>query len=161
MILIFDSNTDENTHVMVSSTWVGGGIGELAAANLYHTILNTNPPLLKPFAEAQPQIQSTLRNDSTLGFAVGQSTYATDADRQWFFTTSFRVDMQLIFDPHQLWLDAVSGMNDAGLSIALVYQPIAKGTIFNPSKAGTNSLSLDESDEPLVVCLSNDVKTRI
>ncbi|KAG4030018.1 hypothetical protein MFRU_013g00420 [Monilinia fructicola] len=34
---------------MVSSTWVGGGIGELAAANLYHTILNTNPPLLKPF----------------------------------------------------------------------------------------------------------------
>ncbi|KAB8292284.1 hypothetical protein EYC80_008026 [Monilinia laxa] len=78
----FDPKPDDNAHVIVSSTWVGGGVGELATANLYHTTANADvdPPSLKPFAEAQPQIQHTLRNDSLLGFTVEHSTYATNGD---------------------------------------------------------------------------------
>ncbi|KAF7879665.1 uncharacterized protein EAF02_007835 [Botrytis sinoallii] len=137
--------------------WIGGGTGELATANLYHTTPIADPPSLRPFAEAQPQLQSTLRNDSLLEFTEEQSTYATNGDRQWFFTTSFRLDEQLMLDIHQLWLDAVSGMNEKGLSIALVYQPVIKSLISNSLKAGVNSLGLNVSDGPFVVCLLDAV----
>ncbi|KAF7926272.1 uncharacterized protein EAE98_006567 [Botrytis deweyae] len=155
----FATNTtpDLKAHVIVSSAWIGGGTGELATANLYHTTPIADPPSLKPFAEAQPQLQSTLRNDSLLGFTEEQSTYAKNGDRQWFFTTSFRLDEQLMLDIHQLWLDAVSGMNQTGLSIALVYQPVIKSLISNSLKAGVNSLGLNVSDGPFVVCLLDAV----
>jgi len=149
---------DENASIIVATSYISG-MGEVGVSNLYYTLPVASPPALEPFTKVQPQIgTNTLRIDSLLGFAREQEAFATKGARQWFFTTSFRVDVQFMLDIHPLWLAAVAKVEAApGLMFSLVFQPVTQGLITQSLTRGPNSLGLEVSDGPFVVCLINTV----
>jgi len=148
---------DDKAHIIVASVFIQG-TGEVATTNLYYTKPIANPPALQPFTAIQPQYSTTLRTDSLLGLAEEQSSVSTNGQRQWFFTTSVRVDQQLMLDIHDLWLDTIATLqNEPGMVISLVFQPITKGLITNSLKRGGNSLGVDVSDGPFIIILLNTI----
>lgn len=154
----FVNGGDEDATIIAASSWVSG-LGEFAASNLYHaTPAASAPPSLAPFATIQPQVRNTLRQDSLLGFAEEQSNLSTNGARQWFFTTGFRVDVQLMLEIHDLWLTAIESIQSTpGLVVSLVFHPVTKDIILQSLKRPHNSLGMRVSDGPFVICLLNTV----
>lgn len=153
------SSPDEQAHVIVATSWSAGQ--ETGVSNIYHTEPVAAPPSLAPFTAIQPQIFSSLRQDSLLGFAEEQSAFSTDGARQLYFTTSFRLDVQLMLDIRDLWLDALGPIKVVpGLMLSLVFQPLTQGILSKSGPRGGNSLGLTPEDGPLVITLLNSVHTK-
>jgi hypothetical protein len=148
---------DEHAHVIVATSWSAGL--ETAVRNIYHSAPEPAPPALAPFTAVQPQIFNSLREDSLLGFAKEQSAFSTDGARQLFFTTTFRLDLQLMSDTRELWLEALEPLKlVVGLMLSLVFQqPLTKGILLESARRGGNSLGLKPEDGPLVITLLNSV----
>ena len=108
----------------------------------------------------QSQLFNSLRQDSLLGFAEEQSSFSTDGARQLYFTTSFRLDLQLISDVRQLWLKALAPVKTLpSITVALVFQPLTRGFLRKSAQRHGNSLGLKPEDGPLVITLLNTVHT--
>ena len=98
--------------------------------------------------------------DSLLGFAKEQSTFSTDGARQLDFTTSFRLNVQLMLEARELWCDALKPIQAVpGLMLSLDFQPLAKEILFQSAQRVGNSLDLTPGDGPLVITLLNSVHT--
>ena len=150
------SSPDEHAHVIVATSWSGGR--ETAICNVYHSAPGAAPPSLAPFTAVQPQLFSSLREDSLLGFAKEQASFSTDGGRQLFFTTTFRLDVQLMSDIRELWLEALKPLKQiAGFMLFLVFQPLTTGILSKSAPRGGNSLGLKPEDGPLVILLLNSV----
>ena len=155
----YNDPPDVHATIIVASSWLPG-IGEIGVSNLYHsTPAESAPPSLQPFVDIQPQIgNNTLRQDSLLGFAEEQSAFSTNGARQWFFTTSFRLDVQLLLDVHDLWAKAVKGIqSEPGLLVSLVFHPVTPTIIARSLKLGSNSLGMQPSYGPFVITLLNTI----
>lgn len=101
---------------------------------------------------------NSLRQDSLLGFAEEQSAFSTDGARQLYFTTGFRLDVQLMLDIGELWLEALDPIKAIpGLLLSLVFQPLAQGMLTNLAARGGNALGLKPEDGPLVITLLNSL----
>ena len=150
------SSPDELAHVIVATSWSAGA--ETGVSNIYHATSAAEPPSLKPFTAIQPQIFNSLRVTSLLGFAKEQSAFSTDGARQLYFTTSFRLDVQLMLEARELWLDALKPIEAVpGLMLSLVFQPLTKGMLSASAQRGGNALGLAPDDGPLVIILLNSV----
>ncbi len=150
------SSPDEQAHLIATTSWSNGA--ETGVSNIYHASPIAVPPSLKPFTTIEPQIFKSLRFDSLLGFAEEQSAFSTDGARQLYFTTSFRLDLQLILDIRQLWLQTLETINKVdGLMLSLVFQPLTKGILSKSAALTGNSLGLSPEDGPLVITLLNSV----
>ncbi|KAM3064743.1 hypothetical protein ACMFMG_005736 [Clarireedia jacksonii] len=154
------SPRDKYASIILATTWIAG-IGEVAATNLYYSQPVINPPSLAPFVNIQPQLTEpapTLRLDSLVGFTNEQENFLTLGARQWYFTTSFRPDVQLMADIRALWLTEVAKLSAVeGLMFSLVYEPITEPIITSSLAKGTNLLGLKPSDGPLVICLLDTI----
>lgn len=149
---------DEKAHIIVATSWSAGR--ETGVSNIYHANPVATPPSLKPFTLIQPQIFSSLRQDSLLGFAKEQSAFSTDGARQLYFTTTFRPDVQFMLDVCELWLEALKPLQSVpGFMLSLVFQPITKGMLSRSSQLGGNALGLTPDEGPLVITLLNSVHT--
>lgn len=147
---------DELAHIIVATSWSAGA--ETGVSNIYYTRPDAVPPSLKPFVDIQPQIFSSLRQDYLLGFANEQSAFSTDGARQLYFTTTFHLDVHLMLDVRQLWLEALQPLESVpGLMLSLVFQPLTKGILSSSARLGGNSLGLSPDDGPLVITLLNSV----
>lgn len=152
------STPDELAHIIVATSWSAGT--ETGVSNIYYARPVTEPPSLRPFTALQPQIFQSIRVDSLLGFAKEQSAFSKDGARQLYFTTSFRLDVQLILEARELWLDALKHIQDVpGLMLSLVFQPLTKGILSHSAQRGGNALGLAPDDGPLVITLLNSVYT--
>ncbi|KAL9636720.1 MAG: hypothetical protein Q9204_002144 [Flavoplaca sp. TL-2023a] len=152
------STPDEQAHILIATSWSAGA--ETGVSNIYHASPVAAPPSLKPFTAIQPQIFTSLRQDSLLGFADEQSAFSTDGARQLYFTTSFRLDVQFMLHVRELWLDALKPLQSVpGFMLSLVFQPLTKGMLAKSAQLGGNSLGLSPEDGPLVVTLLNSVHT--
>lgn len=152
------SSLDDQAHVIAGIIWRAEQ--EIGISNIYHTAPIAAPPSLAPFTAIQPQMFSSLRQDSLLGFAEEQSAFVTDGARQLYFTTSFRLDVQLMLDIRELWLEALRPIKVVpGLKLPLVFQPLTQGMLSKSAPRGGNSLGLTPEDGPLIVTLLNSVHT--
>ena len=153
-----DSAPDELAHIIVATSFSAGR--ETGVSNIYHTTPKVAPPSLKPFIDIQPQIFKSLREDSLLGFTQEQSAFSTDGARQLYFTTCFRLDIQIMLHIRELWLEALKPLESVpGLMLSLVFQPLTKGMLAKSQRLGGNSLGLSPDDGPLVITLLNSVHT--
>ena len=152
------SSPDELAHIIVATSWSAGA--ETGVSNIYYARPVAEPPSLRPFTALQPQIFKSIRVDSLLGFAKEQSAFSTDGARQLYFTTSFRLDVPLMLEARELWLDTLKTIQDVpGLMLSLVFQPLTKGILFHSAQRGGNALGLTPNDGPLVITLLNSVHT--
>ena len=150
------STPDEQAHVLMATSWTAGA--ETGVSNIYHASPVAAPPSLKPFTAIQPQIFTSLRQNSLLGFADEQSAFSTDGARQLYFTTSFRLEVHFMLHVRELWLEALKPLQSVpGLMLSLVFQPLTKGMLAKSAQLGGNSLGLSPDDGPLVVTLLNSV----
>ena len=156
-----DPNPDDKASIIVGTNWIGG-VGEIPVTNLYYTAAIANPPALEPLVNIQPQLQNTLRFDSLFGFAQEQSNFNTDDARQWFFTTTFKADVQFMIDIRAFFLETAQDLqSQPGFTISLVFQPVTRAILQSSLAKGENSLGLSVSDGPLVVCLINTVHSDV
>ncbi|KAH4041992.1 hypothetical protein HBH92_007780 [Parastagonospora nodorum] len=126
--------------------------------NVYYAKPSSNLPSLTPFAAIQPQLANTLREDSLLGFAKELSNFSTNGDRQLFFTTSIRLDKQLIIDMKSLYDNTVESIkNVPRLILSMVCQPLTKHMLQKSAAHWPNSLGLSVDDGPMVITLLNSV----
>lgn len=148
----FDPNPDPDAHVIAAASFVQGM--EAAVANIYHAKPSPNPPSLEPFIKIQPQLASTLRDDSLLGFTEEQSAFTPNVIRSWFFTTTWHADLEFMKDVRALGAEAAKSLSTVpGFILALAFQPLTKGLLTTSAAAGGNSLGLTPEDGPLVVNL--------
>ena len=113
-------SSDEHAHLIMGTSWSAGR--ELGVSSIYHCIPEAAPPSLAPFAASQLQIFNSLREDSLLGFTKEQPASSTDGARQLYFTTSFRLDPQLMSDVRKLWLEVLELiMPVTGVVLAFVF----------------------------------------
>lgn len=146
----FDPNPDPDAHVITAVSFVQGM--EAAVANVYHAKPSPNPPSLEPFMKIQPQLASTLRDDSLLGFTEEQSAFSPKVARSWFFTTTWHADLELIKEIRALGAKAVVPLSTVpGFVLAMAFQPLTKGLLTKSAAAGGNSLGLTPNDGPLIV----------
>jgi hypothetical protein len=151
-----DPSPDERAHIIVATSWIAGR--ETAISNIYHSAPGAVPSVLVPFIALQPQISSSLREDSLLGFAEEQASFITDGRRQLFFTTTYRLDKQLMCDTRELWLEALKLLERiAGFMLYLIFQPLTKVMLSKSAPRGGNVLGLKPEDGPLVIVLLNSV----
>lgn len=152
---------DEKATIIVAATYVsaeGPISGEIGVSNIYYSTPTPNPPSLQPFSAIQPQLMSTLRNDSLLGFSDEQSAFNANGARQWFFTTSFKIEKQFMLDIHGFFSETVESLKtQPGFVISMVFHPITPQIIQSSLNKGGNSLGMRVSDGPFVVCLVNTV----
>ena len=110
------------------------------------------------FTSAQPQLSSTLRNDTIMGFADEQTGLKQKGGRELFFTTSVLEDAELMVDIHDVWLNAMNELQSVpGMLVSLVFQPVTTALLNNSLQRGGNSLDLSVSDGPCVICLIDTI----
>lgn len=147
---VFDPNPDADAHVIAAASFIQGM--EAAVSNVYHAKPSPNPPSLEPFINLQPQLVSTLRNDSLIGFSEEQSAFSPNVTRSWFFTTTWHADLELTIDVRALGADAAKALSTIpGFVLAMAFQPLTKGLLTKSAEAGGNSLGLTPDDGPLIV----------
>jgi hypothetical protein len=141
---------DEHAHIIVSAIWSAGR--ETTICNIYHSNPGAATPSLAPFTAVQPQMFTSLREDSLFGFAEEQVSFSPNGGRQQFFITTCRLDLQLMSDTRELWLEALEPLKlIAGL------QPLTKGVLSKSAPRRGDSLGLKPEDGPLVIVLLNSV----
>ena len=140
----------------MATSWSAGA--ETGKSNIYYARPVAEPPSLRPFTALQPQVFKSIRVDSLLSFAEEQSALGTDGARQLYFTTSSHLDVQLLLESHELWVDALKPIEAVpGLMLSLVFQPLTEGILFHSAQRGGNALGLTPDDGPLVITLLNSV----
>jgi hypothetical protein len=132
---------------------------EGVSVNPYSTNVDQVDPVLRSYADIQPQFVSTIREDTLLGLANEQANFSTDGARQLFFTTSFRSDKSMILEAAELFEKAVEPLKAIpGFVLSLTLQPLTKQMLKESQRQkGGNSLGLKPEDGPLVVVLLNSV----
>jgi hypothetical protein len=149
---------DLNAHLIAATAH--SPLGSINVVNMYYAKPTSNPSSLRSFTAIQPQIANTLREDSLLGFANEQSAFSTDGARQLFFTTSIKLDKQLMLDMEGLYNKTVESIKTvSGLTLSMVFQPLTKHLLRQSATHGPNSLGLSPDDGPLVITLLNSVHT--
>ncbi|KAF2704334.1 FAD-binding domain-containing protein [Pleomassaria siparia CBS 279.74] len=134
---------------------------ELSVASQYYTKqveVITPPPSLAPFSAIQPQVFSSLRSDTILGFVAEQNAYNVPGARQLFFSATFKPDAALQQQIVEKWRDIIEPLKTAeGLAIYLVFQTLTKEMLQKSAASGANSFGLDTADGPIVSLLINPV----
>ncbi|PVH99839.1 hypothetical protein DM02DRAFT_656014 [Periconia macrospinosa] len=149
---------DRNVHLIAATAY--SPLGPVNVVNVYYAKPTSNSPSLTPFAAIQPQLANTLREDSLLGFANEQSAFSTNGARQLFFTTSIKLDKQLMLDMEGLYHETIEAIKAVlGLTLSMVFQPLTKHLLLESAAHGPNSLGLSLDDRPLVITLLNSVHT--
>ncbi|KAL8789577.1 MAG: hypothetical protein Q9195_006754 [Heterodermia aff. obscurata] len=150
------STPDELAHIIVATSWSAGaetGVPKIFCARPVAELLS-----LRPFAALQPQIFKSIRVHSLLVFAKEQSAFSTDGARQLYFTTSFRLHVQVMLEARELWLNTLEPFQAVpGLMLSLVFQPLTKGILFHSAQRGGNALGLTPDDGPLVITPLNSI----
>lgn len=137
--------------------------GAACVADIYYATATPQPLSLAPFSTIQPQLFNTLREDSLLGFANEQAAFSTDGDRQFYLTTTFRVDRRFMLDIHGLYENVVEKYKTIpGFTLSLVFQPLTIHMLraslsASASSSSPNSLGLSPSRGPLIICLLSPV----
>ena len=103
------SPPDEHARVIIATSRSAGR--ETGVSNIYYSRPEAAPPSLAPFTAIRRQIFNSL-----LGFVEEQSTFGTNDVRQLFFTTSFRLDVQLMSGIRELWLEALKLVSPSSAS---------------------------------------------
>lgn len=151
-----DPAPDKKAHLIAGISF--SAMQTVGVTNIYHTTNIEKPPSLAPFTDIQPQLSNTLRSDSLLGFANEQSNFTTDGARQWFFTTSIGLNLELMNDIQRLFSQALDPIKDIpGLMLYLIFQPLTEAFLQKSSEMGGNSLGLSPTDGPVVIVLLNSV----
>ncbi|PSN71719.1 FAD-binding domain-containing protein [Corynespora cassiicola Philippines] len=128
---------------------------EGVSVNPYSTDAKQVSPVLKRYADIQPQYVSTIREDTLLGMANEQASFSTDGARQWYFTTSFRNDQDMILEAEKLFATAIEPLKAIpGFVLSLTLQPLTRQMLTESQRQeGSNSLGLEPEDGPLVIVL--------
>lgn len=151
-----DEATDEQAHLIAGASFMGGV--EYGVTNIYYTKDVVAPPSLKPFTQIQPQLVTTLGNDTLLGFVNEQSSFSTNGARQLYFTTCFKLDIDFMLHVHELWIATQQTIATVpGITFSLVHQPLTKDILQKSKDRSANSLGLSPYDGPLVITLLNTV----
>jgi hypothetical protein len=155
------ANTPEpdcNSHLIAATAY--SPLGPVNVVNVYYAKPTSNPPSLAPFTAIQPQLANTLRKDSLLGFANEQSSFSTNGARQLFFTTTIRLDKQLMLDMQCVYNETIESIKSVpGITLSMVFQPLTKHLLQQSATHGPNSLGLSPNDGPFVITLLNSVHT--
>ena len=153
------SNPDPLAHVIAAASFIQGM--EVAVANFYHAKPQPDPPSLAPFVAIQPQLMSTVRDDSLLGFSVEQSSFSPDGARSWFFTTTWQADLDFMLSVCALGAEAVAPLSASvpGFVLAKAFQPLTKWLLTASAAAGGNTLGLTPNDGPLIVNMLQTLHT--
>lgn len=147
---------DGDAHVIVATAY--SPAGAVNVVNVYHAKPTPNPPSLAPFVTIETPLMTTLREDSLLGFAREQANFSTDGARQLFFTTTVKVDQQLLLDLKNLFDATIQSINNIpGLTLSMVFQPVTKELLQSSAARGPNVLGLSLGDGPFAICLLNSV----
>ncbi|KAH4005232.1 hypothetical protein HBI81_058700 [Parastagonospora nodorum] len=147
---------DPDAHVIAATAY--SPLGPVDVVNVYYAKPSSNPPSLAPFTALQPQLANTLREDSLLGFAKELSNFSTNGDRQLFFTTSIRLDKQLIIDMKSLYDNTVESIKTVpGLVLSMVLKPLTRHMLQKSAARRPNSLGLSVDDGPMVITLLDSV----
>jgi hypothetical protein len=150
------ADSDPNAHLIAARVY--SPAGALSVVNVYYAKPTPNPPSLAPFTAIQPQLAQTLREDSLLGFASEQSAFSTNGDRQLFFTTTIKLDKQLLLDLSELFNKAIESIKTIpGLTLSMVFQPLTKHMLQQSALKGPNVLGLLPERGPLLITLLNCV----
>lgn len=154
----FASSTDPDPNAHLIAATANSPAGPVNVVNVYYAKPIPNPPSLAPFTAIQPQLAQTLREDSLLGFAKEQSEFSTNGDRQLFFTTTIKLDKQLLLDLSELFNKAIESIKTVpGLTMSMVFQPLTKHMLQQSALKGPNVLGLLPERGPLLITLLNSV----
>ena len=153
------SNPDLLAHVIAAASFIQGM--EVAVANFYHAKPQPDPPSLAPFVAIQPQLMSTVRDDSLLGFSVEQSSFSPDGARSWFFTTTWQADLDFVLSVRALRAEAIAALSASvpGFVLAKAFQPLTKWLLTASSAVGGYTLGLTPNDGPLIVNMLQTLHT--
>ncbi|KAF2647171.1 FAD-binding domain-containing protein [Lophiostoma macrostomum CBS 122681] len=156
----FTSTPESDPHAHLIAATVHSPLGPVNVVNVYYAKPTSHPPSLAPFTKIQPQLADTIREDSLLGFANEQSSFSTNGARQLFFTTTIRLDKQLMLDMQGLYSKTVESTKTVpGLTLSMVFQPLTKHLLQQSATHGPNSLGLLSDGGPFVITLLNSVHT--
>ncbi|KAI9662174.1 MAG: hypothetical protein M1831_002870 [Alyxoria varia] len=151
-----DPTPDERAHILVATSWNNGT--EYGVSNVYHSDPKPDPPSLAPFTKIEPQLLNTIRQDSLLGFTEEQAAFSMNGQRQWYFTTTVKLDLQLLSDLREVYLKYLEPFKPLnGMMLSMVLQPLTKGMLKKSQEHADNSLGLSPEDGPLVIVLMSEV----
>lgn len=107
---------------------------------------------LQQMNSIQPQMMNTQRVGSTLDFAVEQANYSEDGARQWYFTTTFKLNKEFMLKAERMMRETVDQTvkSVAGFGLSMTLQPITVEHLRASAAHGPNSLGLTPDDGPLV-----------
>jgi hypothetical protein len=147
---------DPEAHVIAASSFAFGQ--EFAVSSIYHSKPEAKPSSLAPFAGIQPQVASSLRTDSLLGFADEVSAVQTSNVRSLFHTTTWKADLSMMKEVRALTAATVASLSDVtDLVLALAFQPLTKDLLAASAVTGGNSMGLSPSEGPLVITMLQSI----
>jgi hypothetical protein len=120
--------------------------------NLYSSDSDNISQTFQQMNAIQPQMMNTQRVGSALDFALEQASYSQNGARQWYFTTTFKLNKEFMLEAEKMMretvIEAVKSVSGFGLSLTL--QPVTVEHLQASAAHGPNSLGLSPDDGPLV-----------
>ncbi|KAF1963610.1 oxidoreductase FAD-binding protein [Byssothecium circinans] len=148
-----DHGYDEYAALMQSHAFVTG-MGFVAAANIEYTKPTENPETFQAYTNAQPQLGNTMRISNQTDFTDEFVALIPNGRRQLYITTTFKNDLNLVQYAYDTLKSLGSQIPSSPMStISITIQPITPATTSRAAEKGGNSLSLDDSETALVLCL--------
>jgi FAD/FMN-containing dehydrogenase len=148
-----NTNYDEYAALILSFSYVSGA-GYFVSANLEYTKAQANPPSLRPFTEAGPQLTNTMRISTVTDLTTEFVALQPNGRRQLYITSSFRSDLAMLQAAYAQMKSITASLPILpGASLSLTIQPIPTNLIAKSAPLGGNVLGLTPSEGPLVLVL--------
>lgn len=145
---------DESAALIQNYAFVGAKKIFLTINSLEYTEPVENPSVFQPFTSIQPQFSNSMRITDLLNLTDEQAALAPVGQRQKFLTTTFKNDLGLLVDVTEFWKASTTAIGGvAGIIYSLTFHPLPPAITSKSAAAGGNSLGLDPSDGPLLICL--------
>lgn len=131
---------------------------EAALVNPYSANPTDVDERIRNFTTIQPQLQSTIREDSVANLAVEQGASAADGTRQIYQTTTVKMTKKMMKMAESLAQAQAEEMKVIpGFTLAMALQTLSKQLLTSSAAKGPNSLGLSPNDGPLLIVFLNTV----
>ncbi|KAG8529154.1 uncharacterized protein KY384_005789 [Bacidia gigantensis] len=140
--------------------------GLVAVNSFQYTAPVVNPPAFAGFDVIQPQLSSTLRITTLKDITDEQGAFSPAGFRDLYTTITFRNDLPFLTYVYNTWKSTVTSSITSipNLNYAITWQPIppaitsksvpatSSNSYSNPNRDTGNSLGLENSKTPLILC---------
>lgn len=141
------TNFDPHAEIIVAIGYVGAIQSVIVSNGIYYTKPAVDPPIFHPFTAIQPQLASTMRISNMTDFVNEEESQQVPNPRGIYVNTVFVPGGSILQETFALWNSTVDSIrNVSGIQHFMILQKV-------PTVVSGNSLGLDASEGPLVLCL--------